>query len=119
MKKSLLLCCLFICCISSNKLIAQTTTADSSSTNSNASYSVTSGVKIYPNPVRDVLQIEGLDPSVKNVISVSSSYGRIIFQSRLSGSGSYSANVGKLEPGLYYVTIKQKGNSILLRFLKE
>jgi len=76
------------------------------------------GVRINQNPVKDLLQIDGLDASVKSIISVSSSYGRVVFQSRSSGSASYSANVGKLKPGFYFVTIKYKDNSILLRFLK-
>ena len=76
------------------------------------------GVRINQNPVKDVLQIEGLDASVKSIISVSSSYGRVVFQSRSSGSATYSANVGKMKPGIYFVTIKYKDNSILLRFLK-
>jgi hypothetical protein len=69
---------------------------------------VTSWCENLSKPVRDVLQIEGLDPSVKNVISVHHLMEELFFKAAYLGSGSYSANVGKLEPGLYYVTIKQK-----------
>lgn len=79
---------------------------------------VATGIKINQGPVKDMLQIEGLDASAKTIISVSSSYGKVIHQSRSSGSATYSANVAKLKPGIYYVTIKEKDNSTLLRFIK-
>lgn len=75
--------------------------------------------KIYPNPVRDELHIDGLNPKVKTHISISSSYGKIVYQSRTSGTDTYIANVQKLRPGIYYITIKADGESMLLKFLKE
>jgi Secretion system C-terminal sorting domain len=130
MKKSSLLFILFIFCITSNRSIAQ---ADSSVINAytnnsntipedkapaNDESSVAPGIRIFSSPVKDLLQIEGLDASAKNVITVSSSYGKVIYQSRSSGSATYSANVSKLKPGIYYVTIKEKDQSTMLRFIK-
>lgn len=75
--------------------------------------------KIYPNPVRDELNISGLDPKSKTHISVASSYGKIVYQCRTSGSETYKANVQRLRPGIYYITIKAGDESMLLKFLKE
>lgn len=128
MKKSLLLFVFFATTIFSNKLMAQ---ADSSVINANTNNTVTenkgllndeaampTGIRIFSSPVKDMLQIEGLDASVKTIITVSSSYGKIIYQSRSSGSATYSANVSKLKPGIYYITVKEKEQSTLLRFIK-
>jgi hypothetical protein len=134
MKKSFILCCIFFSVISTNKLFAQASDADSSIVNDDAvaqinvpessikqneKLAVTVGAKIYPNPVRDELHIDGLDPKLKTHISISSSYGRIVYQSKTSGTDTYLANVQKLKPGIYYITIKVDGDSMLLKFLKE
>lgn len=130
MKKSPLLFILFIFCITSNRSMAQAgssvinaythtdNTAMETNETINESPVIVSGIKINQGPVKDILQIEGLDASAKTIISVSSSYGKVIHQSRSSGSATYSANVAKLKPGIYYVTIKEKDNSTLLRFIK-
>ncbi|CAN5419219.1 hypothetical protein BH10BAC2_BH10BAC2_18430 [soil metagenome] len=128
MKKSLLLFVFFSIAIFSNRLLAQ---ADSSVINANMGNAVaenkglvndetaiSTGIRIFSSPVKDMLQIDGLDASAKTIITVSSSYGKIIYQSRSSGSATYSANVSKLKPGIYYITIKEKDNSTLLRFIK-
>jgi len=134
MKKNFILCCIFFATISTNKLLAQAPNVDSSIVNDNAvaqnnipensaeqneKLSVTVSAKIYPNPVRDELHIDGLDPKSKTHISISSSYGRIVYQSKTSGTDTYLANVQKLKPGIYYITIKVDGDSMLLKFLKE
>lgn len=128
MKKSILLFVFFTMTIFSNRLLAQ---ADSSVINAttgntvsgnrgvvNDETAVPAGIRIFSSPVKDMLQIDGLDASAKTIITVSSSYGKIIYQSRSSGSATYSANVAKLKPGIYYITIKEKDNSTLLRFIK-
>ena len=135
MKKSLLLFSMVLACSLLNKLHAQASETDTSFVNENlysdkpltkstitpppGDFTVTTGFSIYPNPVRDVLKIDGIDASVKTQIGVSSLYGKVIFQSRSSGSDSYTANVSKLKPGIYYVTIKEKGKSVMLKFIKQ
>jgi len=132
MKKSFILCCIFFATISTNKLLAQDSDVDSSAVNDNAvaknnnpeniytqNEKLAVTAKIYPNPVRDELHIDGLNPKVKTHISISSSYGRIVYQSKTSGTDTYLANVQKLKPGIYYITIKVDGDSMLLKFLKE
>ena len=132
MKKSFILCCIFFATISTNKLFAQDSDVDSSAVNDNAvaknnnpeniyipNEKLAVTAKIYPNPVRDELHIDGLNPKVKTHISISSSYGKIVFQSRTNGTDTYVANVQRMRPGIYYITIKSDGDSMLLKFLKE
>lgn len=132
MKKSFILCCILFSVISTNKLFAQAADVDSTATadnnvsqsnsnnaNTNEKTEITVTAKIYPNPVRDELHISGLNPKSKTHISISSSYGRIVYQSKTSDTDTYLANVQKLKPGIYYITIKVDGDSMLLKFLKE
>ena len=103
--------------ITADNDISQNNTDDSKTPIQKISIAVTA--KIYPNPVRDELNISGLDPKTKTHISVASSYGKIVYQCRTSGSETYKANVQRLRPGLYYITIKAGDESMLLKFLKE
>jgi hypothetical protein len=132
MKKRFIFCMLFIACISTKNVMAQAADVDSSilhenivaqnagiASSQNDKLLVMVTAKIYPNPVRDELHIDGLNPKVKTHISISSSYGKIVYQSRTSGTDTYIANVQKLRPGIYYITIKADGESMLLKFLKE
>ena len=123
MKKRFILCMLFIACISTKNVMAQAADVDSTIVHENTvvqnQLPVMVTAKIYPNPVRDELHIDGLNAKVKTHISISSAYGKVVYQSRTNGSDTYIANVQKLRPGIYYITIKADGESMLLKFLKE
>lgn len=130
MKKNWLFLVMLFACSFLNKLQAQSS-RDSISTGNNLyderpsanttsnEFSVTEGFSLYPYVVKDELKIFGLDPSVKTHITVTAIYGKVIFESRSSGEEAYTANVSKILPGAYYVTIKEKKKSVMLKFLKQ
>jgi hypothetical protein len=75
-------------------------------------------VKLYPNPVKDMLQVKGLDADAKSIISIVDYSGNVMYAAEANNT-NYTANVSKLKPGTYYVKI-QEGESIsTVTFMKE
>jgi len=75
-------------------------------------------IKIYPNPVKDILQIDGLDASVKTNISIVDLSGRILAK-HLVNNSSHSWNIKQLPAGNYYLTIEAGKKITTLKFIKE
>lgn len=75
-------------------------------------------VKIYPNPVKDMLQIDGLDASVKTNISICDLSGRVLANTSINGS-SYSWNIKQLPSGSYYLIIDVAKKITTLKFIKN
>lgn len=75
-------------------------------------------IKIYPNPVKDLLQIDGLDASVKTNISIVDLSGRTLAKTSVTNS-SYSWNIKQLPSGNYYLTIEAGKKITTLKFIKE
>jgi photosystem II stability/assembly factor-like uncharacterized protein len=88
----------------------------SSATKNNLSNTI--NVRLYPNPARDVLKIEGLNASAKTTLSLFNVSGKLIQQSILNGE-SYQLNIQKLSAGSYYVTIQSGEKITTLKFVKE
>jgi hypothetical protein len=74
---------------------------------------VTSDIVLYPNPVKDQLNIKSSLP-IEN-IEISDANGRIV---NLPMSGN-SVQTGLLNPGIYFARIYVSGQSTLLKFLKN
>jgi hypothetical protein len=64
-------------------------------------------LKIYPNPVQDVLNFEllNLDSDQPVLIQVSDISGRIVLSTSVKVEGSNSIHVGKLESGCYLIKV--------------
>ena len=73
-------------------------------------------IKLYPNPVRDVLTIEGLQNT--NNISIISLQGSVLAKATASGS-TYAWNIKQLPAGTYYLRIEAGKNVTALKFIKE
>ena len=67
---------------------------------------VSSSLKIYPNPVKDKINIE----SAKEVnLRLQNSFGQVILTQKIKGSGSM--DVSKLPVGIYYIIDVDSGES--------
>ncbi len=66
----------------------------------------------YPNPVRDVLKISGLDKPA--TLEVYNSLGK-----KVSENEGMSINTSELSPGLYLLNVKLDGKSQMFKFIKE
>ena len=73
---------------------------------------------VYPNPARNVLNIENLQASISKRFEIYDLLG--IRQSDVTGTESaFSLSVGNLKPGCYVLRITTSGNSVTKQFIKE
>lgn len=70
---------------------------------SNSTTFETSDFKIFPNPSNNIIKIQGIE---KGFIKIFDQKG-ILRRSDILNESNKSINVSKLEPGIYYITIKK------------
>jgi hypothetical protein len=75
-------------------------------------------IKLYPNPVKDVLTLEGLTTNNKTNISIISLQGSVLAKATTTNS-TYTWNIKQLPAGTYYVRIEAGKSVSTLRFVKE
>ena len=75
-------------------------------------------VKVFPNPVRGSMQLQGLPSAGKTNISVSDFSGTVRTSAVVSGS-NYSINTSNLKPGSYLLKIHHDNTVTTQTFVKE
>lgn len=75
-------------------------------------------ISIYPNPVKDVLKIDGLNAKEQNTISIIDVQGKIVLKTTTQNS-SLSLNVKQLAAGSYFVKIEANNHTTTVKFVKE
>ena len=78
----------------------------------------TATVKVYPNPAKNNLQIEGLSATEKTKLVISDLNG-VARMSAVANSSSYNWNISSLKPGNYILRITNGSNVVTKKFLKE
>jgi hypothetical protein len=73
-------------------------------------------VRLYPNPVRDILALEGLQGTSN--ISIISLQGSVLAKTT-ANSSIYTWNIKQLPSGTYYVRIEAGKNVTTVKFVKE
>lgn len=73
-------------------------------------------IKLYPNPVKDILTLEGLSTNAN--ISIISLQGSVLAKTT-AGSKTYTWDIKQLPAGTYYVRIEADKNFSTLKFVKE
>src|SRR5215471_4877557 len=76
-------------------------------------------IKLYPNPAKNILIIEGLNPLLNTILSVIDVSGKVVAKTIVVNNNSYSWNVSKLSTGIYYLQIEENKKMTTLRFVKE
>jgi uncharacterized delta-60 repeat protein len=85
---------------------------------------VISGIKIYPNPVKDMLVINGLNGSHETTITIIDEVGKTVQQTS-AHSNNYSWNIKQLHTGVYYLRVEDhtpdsfNSKSLSIKFIKE
>lgn len=74
--------------------------------------------KIYPNPVKDVFNIELPDGSEAHTMIIYDITGKVI-QSKILNSQKNSVNLNNVSTGIYFVRLKSKNNLIVKKLIKE
>ena len=77
-----------------------------------------SSLHIYPNPVVNMLHVEGLNASSPVTISIIELSGTVLQKTTVKGN-EYAFDVSMLRPGMYYVSIVEKDKTVNLKFMKE
>ncbi|HYK46137.1 MAG TPA: T9SS type A sorting domain-containing protein [Parafilimonas sp.] len=79
-------------------------------------------VVLYPNPVRDVLNIRGLDQFTNYDLRITNAKGSVVARDRNAQSGLngiYTMQAQSLSSGLYYSTITSPNKKTTVKFVKE
>lgn len=90
----------------------------SANKNSPFESSAFSNIKIFPNPAKDFLNIEGLDAKKKYVLSITDMQGNILYTTNAQSS-KYLLSLPVLAKGIYYLKISDGKNETVKQFLKE
>jgi len=77
-----------------------------------------STIKIFPNPAKDILGIDGMDASSTKTISIVDMNGRVV-QTTTTGNSTHTWNIASLPAGTYYLLIDNKKKKTSLKFVKE
>ncbi len=76
-------------------------------------------IKIYPNPVRDIIFIENLDASVITRLEILDLYGRVVFSKKIRGQISSTLNMENIGlPGIYLLKLKQGNKYFSYKIVK-
>ncbi|PSK95145.1 T9SS type A sorting domain-containing protein [Taibaiella chishuiensis] len=79
---------------------------------------VSSAIRVYPNPTRNTLFVEGLQG--KTSYSVTDATGRKVMAATANGTGNaLSLDVAQLAPGLYFMQYADDNGSASLKFVKQ
>ena len=77
-----------------------------------------SKIKLYPNPAKEILYIEGLNTNIKTNITVVDVNGNTLIR-KIINNKSCSINIRQIVAGTYYVKIGNGIKTITLKFIKE
>lgn len=77
-----------------------------------------STIKLYPNPVKSSLRIEGLPANAKTKITITDISGSIKIITTVNSS-VYSLNVSQLTRGSYIIKAESENNVVTKPFIKE
>ncbi|WP_286827857.1 T9SS type A sorting domain-containing protein, partial [Maribacter sp. UBA4516] len=81
---------------------------------------VISNAILSPNPVADILKVDGLDLMTNAQLILSNLSGVTLLQEyRLIGNGTLEMNISNLSPGIYMLTIIEGDKEINLKFVKK
>ena len=75
-------------------------------------------MKLYPNPAKYILTVEGLNATAKTTLSLFDISGKLIQQINVT-EASHMFNLQKLSAGSYYIKIESNKQASTLKFVKE
>lgn len=78
----------------------------------------TVNARLYPNPAKDVITVNGLSTSAKTTLSLFTMSGRLLQQSTTAAE-SYTYSLQNLAAGTYYIKIQSGEKATTLKFVKQ
>ncbi len=76
-------------------------------------------IKVYPNPVRDILSINTSYTFHNSQLNIYDMNGHLVLKKSLTGSGTSTVPIKNLPSGFYTAKIFDSNNNISFRFLKD
>lgn len=76
-------------------------------------------VTIYPNPVRDILTLQGFDVTKRYNLQVMDIMGNPFLSATVQSANTYNWNIGSLKKGHYMISISTPGETEMRKFIKE
>ncbi|MFA5416973.1 MAG: T9SS type A sorting domain-containing protein [Bacteroidales bacterium] len=76
-------------------------------------------LKIFPNPVEDLLQVEYNQKSQQAVYAIYDLYGRLLRSGNTNTSSQFTINVSELKSGLYVISVLDDHHQSSGRFIKR
>ncbi|MEP6467027.1 MAG: T9SS type A sorting domain-containing protein [Parafilimonas sp.] len=77
-------------------------------------------INLYPNPVKDILTINGLDTKTNYTLSIINNKGNVVATKQVNNLSSYQFNVQNVSSGVYYVNVVANNKLIAtLKFVKQ
>lgn len=77
-------------------------------------------LSVYPNPVKNLLHIKGLQLNTKYEVRIANEKGNVVAAASIINNASYNCNVQSLSKGVYYLTLTSSHNKIsTIKFVKE
>jgi len=77
-----------------------------------------SHLRIFPNPVKDILSLE-MDKNVMGVLEIFNSQGRIVLQKDIQSESDLQVDVDDLPSGFYILTVISSEDIYFGKFLKK
>jgi len=77
-----------------------------------------SSVQLYPNPVKDILTIQGLDANATSNISITDVQGNVVAKTTTTDT-HYSWNIKQLAAGTYFIKIESRSKIETIKFIKQ
>jgi len=76
------------------------------------------GLRVFPNPVRSLLHVQGLDAKSSTLLLVRDAAGNALMSVKLEQQSEYSLDVHRLEPGTYFLELTAEGGRKSFPFVK-
>jgi hypothetical protein len=74
---------------------------------------------LYPNPVKDALNIKGLDAMMNYELLIMNVKGNLVTQTKINDVSSYKWNLRSLSKGIYYLSVTSNNRNTSVKFVKE
>jgi len=86
---------------------------------SSPEYEMIQGIKLYPNPATDLVNISISSDLLPDSFIVYNSIGQIMFSKKVENSSDLTINTSAFSQGVYFIQITKENEQKTLRFVKN
>jgi len=86
---------------------------------SNTDFNLLSGIKLYPNPAKEILNIEMDKNTLPENYTIYNNLGQVLANKKVNSISDLKINTSNLSAGVYIIKINKDGQDVSLRFIKN